>query len=262
MKKILVLFMLLMTITANCFASSINQEFENTNIEQVKQGIVKAISIFSAKTNFIEFNVIKWYNSHIWRMYEMDGLVKELSEDYQLDDCIRNDNTIVLFNIVDTVDKNNKFMYRDKKDIICELVQKGNNVEMTLSSKYERIYADGTNEVEEYDNVKELKAVLNSVKRVFFDSYVYGIASSREIKDNGVIINVAENSPAAKAGMKTGDCLISINGKSVVDNFEDFNMGQLVDIFSSEPATFVIVQDGTEKTIVVEPDKINAIGVK
>lgn len=28
-------------------------------------------------------------------MYEMDGLVKELSEDYQLDDCIRNDNTIV-----------------------------------------------------------------------------------------------------------------------------------------------------------------------
>ena len=83
-------------------------------------------------------------------------------------------------------------MYRDKKDIICELVQKGNNVEMTLSSKYERIYANGTNEVEEYDNVKELKAVLNSVKRVFFDSYVYGIASSREIKDNGVIINVAE----------------------------------------------------------------------
>ena len=94
---------------------------------------------------------------------------------------------------MDTVDKNNKFMYRDKKDIICELVQKGNNVEMTLSSKYERIYADGTNEIEEYDNVKELKAVLNSVKRVFFDSYVYGIASSREIKDNGVIINVAEN---------------------------------------------------------------------
>lgn len=228
MKKILVLFMLLMTITANCFASSINQEFENTNIEQVKHGIVKAISIFSAKTNLVE----------------------------------KDDNTIVLFNVVDTVDKNNKFMYRDKKDIICELVQKGNNVEMTLSSKYERIYADGTNEVEEYDNVKELKAVLNSVKRVFFDSYVYGIASSREIKDNGVIINVAENSSAAKAGMKTGDCLISINGKSVVDNFEDFNMGQLVDIFSSEPATFVIVQDGIEKTIVVEPDKINAIGVK
>ena len=209
MKKILVLFMLLMVITANCFASSINQEFENTNIEQVKHGIVKAISIFSAKTNLVE----------------------------------KDDNTIVLFNVVDTVDKNNKFMYRDKKDIICELVQKGNNVEMTLSSKYERIYANGTNEVEEYDNVKELKAVLNSVKRVFFDSYVYGIASSREIKDNGVIINVAENSPAAKAGMKTGDCLISINGKSVVDNFEDFNMGQLVDIFSSEPATFVIVQD-------------------
>lgn len=228
MKKILVLFMLLMAITANCFASSINQEFENTNIEQVKHGIVKAISIFSAKTNLVE----------------------------------KDDNTIVLFNVVDTVDKNNKFMYRDKKDIICELVQKGNNVEMTLSSKYERIYADGTNEIEEYDNVKELKAVLNSVKRVFFDSYVYGIASSREIKDNEVIINVAENSPAAKAGMKTGDCLISINGKSVVDNFEDFNMGQLVDIFSSEPATFVIVQDGIEKTIVVEPDKINAIGVK
>lgn len=191
MKKILVLFMLLMAITTNCFASSINQEFENTNIEQVKHGIVKAISIFSAKTNLVE----------------------------------KDDNTIVLFNVVDTVDKNNKFMYRDKKDIICELVQKGNNVEMTLSSKYERIYADGTNEVEEYDNVKELKAVLNSVKRVFFDSYVYGIASSREIKDNGVIINVAENSPVAKAGMKTGDCLISINGKSVVDNFEDFNMG-------------------------------------
>ena len=228
MKKILVLFMLLMAITTNCFASSINQEFENTNIEQVKYGIVKAISIFSAKTNLVE----------------------------------KDDNTIVLFNVVDTVDKNNKFMYRDKKDIICELVQKGNNVEMTLSSKYERIYADGTNEIEEYDNVKELKAVLNSVNRVFFDSYVYGIASSREIKDNGVIINVAENSSAAKAGMKTGDCLISINGKSVVDNFEDFNMGQLVDIFSSESATFVIVQDGTEKTIVVEPDKINAIGVK
>ena len=39
-------------------------------------------------------------------------------------------------------------------------------------------------------------------------------------------------------------------------------MGQLVDIFSSEPAAFVIVQDGIEKTIVVEPDKINAIRVK
>ena len=45
--------------------------------------------------NIIDFNVIKWYNSYIWRVYEMDGLVKELSEDYQLDDCIRNDNTIV-----------------------------------------------------------------------------------------------------------------------------------------------------------------------
>ena len=228
MKKILVLFMLLMAITTNCFASSINQEFENTNIEQVKHGIVKAISIFSAKTNLVE----------------------------------KDDNTIVLFNVVDTVDKNNKFMYRDKKDIICELVQKGNNVEMTLSSKYERIYADGTNEIEEYDNVKELKAVLNSVKRVFFDSYIYGISSSREIKDNGVIINVVENSPAAKAGIKTGDCLISINGKSIVDNFEDFNMGLMIDIFSSEPATFVVVQDGEEKTIEVIPDKIDAIGLK
>ncbi|WP_296898604.1 PDZ domain-containing protein, partial [uncultured Megamonas sp.] len=102
----------------------------------------------------------------------------------------------------------------------------------------------------------------NSVKRVFFDSYVYGIASSREIKDNGVIINVAENSPAAKAGIKTGDCLISINGKSIVDNFEDFNMGLMIDMFSSEPATFVVVQDGEEKTIEVTPDKIDAIGLK
>ena len=35
MKKILVLFMLLMAITANCFASSINQEFENTDRKSV-----------------------------------------------------------------------------------------------------------------------------------------------------------------------------------------------------------------------------------
>ena len=135
MKKILVLFMLLMAITANCFASSINQEFENTNIEQVKHGIVKAISIFSAKTNLVE----------------------------------KDDNTIVLFNVVDTVDKN--FMYRDKKDIICKLVQKGNNVEMTLSSKYERIYADGTNEIEEYDNVKELKAETEEMTAFFEQKY-------------------------------------------------------------------------------------------
>lgn len=228
MKKILVLFMLLMAITANCFASSINQEFENTNIEQVKHGIVKAISIFSTKTNLVE----------------------------------KDNNTIVLFNVVDTVDKDNKFMYRDKKDIICELVQKGNNVELKLSNRYERIYADGTNEFEEYDNVKELQAVLNSIKRLFFDSYIYGISSSREIKDNGVIINVVENSPAAKAGIKTGDCLISINGKSIVDNFEDFSMGLMIDMFSSEPATFVVVQDGEEKTIEVTPDKIDAIGLK
>lgn len=90
MKKILVLFMLFMAITANCFASSINQEFENTNIEQVKHGIVKAISIFSAKTNLVE----------------------------------KDDNTIVLFNVVDTVDKNNKFMYRDKKILFVNWCKK------------------------------------------------------------------------------------------------------------------------------------------
>lgn len=90
MKKILVLFMLLMAITANCFASSINQEFENTNIEQVKHGIVKAISIFSAKTNLVE----------------------------------KDDNTIVLFNVVDTVDKNNKFMHRDKKILFVNWCKK------------------------------------------------------------------------------------------------------------------------------------------
>lgn len=228
MKKILILFMLLMAITSSCFAASINEEFENTNVEQVKHGIVKAINMFSTKTNLVE----------------------------------KDNNTIVLFNVVDTVDKDNKFMYRDKKDIICELVQKGNNVELKLSNRYERIYADGTNEFEEYDNVKELQAVLNSIKRLFFDSYIYGISFSREIKDNGVIINVVENSPAAKAGIKTGDCLISINGKSIVDNFEDFNMGLMIDMFSSEPATFVVVQDGEEKTIEVTPDKIDAIGLK
>lgn len=58
--------MLLMVITANCFASSINQEFENTNIEQVKHGIVKAISIFSAKTNLVEKMIIQLYCLMLW----------------------------------------------------------------------------------------------------------------------------------------------------------------------------------------------------
>ena len=47
-------------------------------------------------------------------------------------------------------------------------MQKGNNVEMTLSSKYERIYADGTNEIEEYDNVKELKGSIKFCKTCIF----------------------------------------------------------------------------------------------
>ena len=52
--------------------------------------------------------------------------------------------------------------------------------------------------------MSKIKGSIKFCETCIFGSYVYGIASSREIKDNGVIINVAKFSKkAAKAGMKT-----------------------------------------------------------
>lgn len=75
----------------------------------------------------------------------------------------------------------------------------------------------------------------------------YGFSVQAE-NDNWSIANVMEDSPAAKAGLKAGDRIVSIGGKAP----RDIEEGKLGDLLRVAPLKIVVERDGKELVIRME----------
>ena len=69
---------------------------------------------------------------------------------------------------------------------------------------------------------------------------------------NGLIINtVRENSAAAKAGLKAGDIIVDVDGKTVAN---ELDLIRLVNEKKEGSITIALMRDGTRQTITVTPE--------
>lgn len=76
-------------------------------------------------------------------------------------------------------------------------------------------------------------------------------------REKGALVSSAvPGSPAAEAGIRSGDLLLSVNGQEIDIRFlvqmPDFNL-LIADLSIGEAATFVVERDGTEQTFTVTP---------
>lgn len=90
----------------------------------------------------------------------------------------------------------------------------------------------------------------------------YGIgAEIKQVNEDEVMINkVFDDSPAEKAGLKSGDIFVSIDGNST----KGMTVTDIASTLKSETkdtATIVIKRDGEEKTIKVQKDNVNLLSV-
>ena len=90
----------------------------------------------------------------------------------------------------------------------------------------------------------------------------YGIgAEITQISEEDVMINkVFDDSPAEKAGLKSGDIFISIDGKST-KGLSVSEIAKNLKSKSKEKATIVVERDGEEKNFEVQKDNVNLLSV-
>ncbi|MCA1608367.1 MAG: PDZ domain-containing protein, partial [Acidobacteria bacterium] len=70
----------------------------------------------------------------------------------------------------------------------------------------------------------------------------------------GVLINiVSENSPAAKAGLRAGDIIVEVDGKSVGS---DFDLMRAIAEKKEGEVALIIVRDRSRQTILVTPEEV------
>src|SRR5688500_18898468 len=84
--------------------------------------------------------------------------------------------------------------------------------------------------------------------------FMAGLAmvGTEQLVTNPIIGEVIPNKPAAKAGLRTGDRIVSIKGEPVND-FEDVRM--VVSMNAGTPLPVVYVRDGATKTTTLTPEK-------
>ena len=90
----------------------------------------------------------------------------------------------------------------------------------------------------------------------------YGIgAEITQISEDEVMINkVFDDSPAAKAGIHSGDIFVSIDGKST-KGLTVSEIAKNLKSKSKDKATIVMERDGEEKTFEVQKDNVNLLSV-
>lgn len=95
--------------------------------------------------------------------------------------------------------------------------------------------------------IKPASAVAANRPRVTLCGTPFGI----KVRSNGVmVISAAENSPAAAAGIKTGDVITEVNGKSVCTNAEFAEAVQQ----SSDGTSIVLERGGGEISVALTPE--------
>ena len=77
------------------------------------------------------------------------------------------------------------------------------------------------------------------------------LAESFGLKKIGgaLIAGVLKNGPADEAGIKPGDILIAVNGKTVINSSEMLNM--VASLAPGKSATLTVLRNGTEQDIQV-----------
>lgn len=86
-----------------------------------------------------------------------------------------------------------------------------------------------------------------------YKTYLFGFTYGAQATSNTEIAEVSEDRPFAKAGLKSGDKIKSVNGH-VVTNGEELGNVMAQENISGAPVTFVIEQDGEEKIFEITPE--------
>ena len=77
--------------------------------------------------------------------------------------------------------------------------------------------------------------------------------------EGALIADVVENGPADKAGMKSGDIVVELNGKKITDNMHFRN--EVARIMPSSKANVTVIRDGKEKKLTITvasfPDELD-----
>lgn len=86
-----------------------------------------------------------------------------------------------------------------------------------------------------------------------YKTYLFGFTYGAQATSNTKIAEVSKDLPFDKAGLKSGDKIKSVNGH-VVTNGEELGNVMSQENVSGNPVTFVIEQDGQEKTFEITPE--------
>lgn len=86
-----------------------------------------------------------------------------------------------------------------------------------------------------------------------YTTYLFGFTYGAQATSDTKIAEVSEDRPFAEAGLKSGDKIKSVNGRMVTNGEELGNVMSQENV-SGDPVTFVIEQDGQEKTFEITPE--------
>ena len=161
-----------------------------------------------------------------------------------------------------------------KKTIITGKNSKFSSVYETYNAIKNEYYKDIDDETLINGAINGMMESLEDEHSIFFDKEskksfedelsgtYYGIgAEIRQVNEDEVMINkVFDDSPAEKAGLKSGDIFVSIDGK----NTKGMTVSEVASTLKSETkseAIIIIKRNDEEKTIKVKKDNVNLLSV-
>ena len=165
------------------------------------------------------------------------------------------DQTENMSKFVHTKDVNNLLFIGYANDTVTyTITPSGKNTVVSLSENVLIYRANGalfSSQVPNNGNF--LNRLLIELKSYYNGSYRFGFDLVEKYKD-GYKIVVFPDGACEKAGLKTDDVLVMVNSTALKKiPKKEMKTTTLVDMFSGNPATFVISRDGVKKTFVITP---------